>query len=122
LQKGNKFALISTGTIGNNAVEAFKECPSSEWSHYHFLFVKPLNEEVLHEIFGKHQKVVTLEEGTVIGGFGSRIAQFAALHYPGICVEVLGIKDEFVEHATVKQQQQQCGIDTESIKEIINSY
>lgn len=122
LQKGNKFAFISTGTIGNNVVEAFKQCSSSEWSHYHFLFVKPLNEEVLHQIFKEHQKVITLEDGCTIGGFGSRVAQFAALYYPGISVEVLGIKDEFIEHATVKQQQQQCGIDVESIKEIINSY
>lgn len=121
LQKGNKFAFISTGTIGNNIIEALKQNPSDLWSHYHFLFVKPLNEKALHQIFKEHQKVITMEDGCIKGGFGSAIAQFAALHYPSVSVEVLGVKDEFIEHATVQEQQEQCEIDIESIKRIINS-
>lgn len=121
LQKGNKFAFVSTGTIGNNVIEACKATNSSEWSHYHFLFVKPLNELLLHQICQEHSKIVTIEDGTVLGGFGSVIAQFVGKYYPNLIVEVLGIKDEFIEQATVLEQQQDCGIDIESIVKIINN-
>ncbi len=121
LQKGNKFAFVSTGTIGNNIIEACKATDSSEWSHYHFTFVKPLNEQVLHQICKEHTKLVTIEDGAIIGGFGSVVAQFVSKYYPNVIVEVLGVKDEFIEHATVSQQQQDCGIDIESIVKIINN-
>ncbi|WP_158961541.1 1-deoxy-D-xylulose-5-phosphate synthase [Myroides fluvii] len=119
LRKGNKFALISTGVIGNNVIEAFAKCETDAWSHYHFLFVKPLNEEELHRICQTHQRLVTIEDGVIKGGFGSAIAQFVAQHYPGIPVENLGVPDEFIEHATVREQQQMCGIDLDSIVKLI---
>ncbi|MEK6493515.1 1-deoxy-D-xylulose-5-phosphate synthase [Myroides odoratimimus] len=115
IKKGDKFAFISTGTIGNNVVKAMDICNSAAWSHYHFIFVKPLNEEILHRICQEHEKIVTIEDGTVIGGFGSIVSQFVTAYYPHIEVEVLGVKDTFIEHATVLEQQQLCGIDTESL-------
>ncbi|MDR0229789.1 MAG: 1-deoxy-D-xylulose-5-phosphate synthase [Flavobacteriaceae bacterium] len=121
LKKGNKFAFITTGTIGNNVINAFKLINSEEWSHYHFLFVKPLNEEVLHQIGKKYTRIVTIEDGTIKGGFGSAIVQFYAENYSGIAISVLGVKDVFVEHASVVEQQQECSIDIDSIIKIINS-
>jgi len=119
LRKGNKFAMISTGVIGNTVIEAFEQVETEAWSHEHFMFVKPLNEEVLHRICQTHERVVTIEDGTIIGGFGSVITQFVAKHYPGTPVLNLGVPDEFVEHATVKEQQQMCGIDLDSIVKLI---
>jgi len=121
LQKGNKFVFITTGTIGNNVIEACKRTNSDAWSHYHFLFVKPLNEQMLHQICQEYSRIVTFEDGTTIGGFGSSIAQFVSFNYPGISVDVRGVKDSFVEQATVEQQQQECEIDVESIVKIINN-
>jgi len=119
LRKGDKFAIISTGAIGNNVIEAFKRCETSDWSHYHFLFVKPLNEEKLHEIGQTYSSVITLEDGVVKGGFGSSVTQFLAHNYPGILVENWGVPDEFIEHGTVKEQQEVCGIDIDSIVKLI---
>ncbi|MEK6507687.1 1-deoxy-D-xylulose-5-phosphate synthase [Myroides sp. C4067] len=121
IKKGNKFAFISTGTIGNNVVRAIEFCDSTEWSHYHFMFVKPLNEEALHRICQEYERIVTIEDGTVIGGFGSIVSQFVTKYYPHIVLEILGIKDTFIEHATVLEQQQLCGIDIESIVAIIKN-
>ncbi len=120
LQKGDKFAILSTGTIGNNVINAMKKCTNTSWSHYHFLFVKPLNEEVLHTICQEHEKIITVEDGVVIGGFGSMISQFVAKNYPNVRVENLGVKDQFVEHATIDEQQELNGIDTKTILNIIN--
>ncbi|MGL4581530.1 MAG: 1-deoxy-D-xylulose-5-phosphate synthase [Flavobacterium sp.] len=121
LKKGNKFAFVSVGTIGNNVIKAMDAIECFEWSHYHFMFVKPLNEEVLHSICQSHEKVYTIEDGTVIGGFGSIVSQFVSKYYPQIQVEVLGVKDAFIEHATVLEQQQECGIDIESLIGIIKN-
>ncbi|MHC5200743.1 1-deoxy-D-xylulose-5-phosphate synthase [Myroides sp. LJL119] len=120
LQKGDRFAILSTGTIGNNIIEAFKESNNTDWSHYHFMFVKPLNEQVLGQICQEHQKIVTFEDGVISGGFGSAVASFVAQNYPDVQVEIKGIQDEFIEHATVLQQQEHCFIDTQSIVSIIN--
>ncbi|MBB1138291.1 1-deoxy-D-xylulose-5-phosphate synthase [Myroides sp. WP-1] len=119
LRKGNKFAIISTGVIGNNVIEAFQQCETNAWTHEHFLFVKPLNEHRLHEICQTHQHIVTLEDGSVKGGFGSSVAQFVSKYYPKISVDNLGVPDVFIEHGTVKQQQQICGIDVDSIVKLI---
>ncbi|MGL5277337.1 1-deoxy-D-xylulose-5-phosphate synthase [Myroides sp.] len=120
IKKGDKFAFISVGTIGNNVIKAMALSNSEDWSHYHFSFVKPLNEEALHSICQQYEKIITIEDGTVKGGFGSMVSQFVTANYPGLSVQILGIKDEFIEHATVLEQQQACGIDIESIVEIIN--
>ncbi|MDM1406428.1 1-deoxy-D-xylulose-5-phosphate synthase [Myroides sp. DF42-4-2] len=119
LRKGDKFAIISTGVIGNNVIQAFEQCETNAWTHEHFLFVKPLNEQRLHEICKSHVQVVTIEDGTVKGGFGSSIAQFVSQHYPELLVENLGVPDVFIEHGTVLEQQQICGIDVDSIVKLI---
>ena len=119
LKKGSKFAFLSTGTIGNNVLEAFNQVANADWSHYHFLCVKPINEVILHEICRSYSKIVTVEDGTVKGGFGSVVAIFAAENYPGVTVEILGVPDDFVEQATVLEQQAFCGIDVSALVNII---
>ncbi|MEC4112813.1 1-deoxy-D-xylulose-5-phosphate synthase [Myroides pelagicus] len=118
-RKGNKFVILSTGTIGNHVITAFESCDNLDWGHYHFTFVKPLNKKVLEEICKHYQRVVTIEDGVITGGFGSLISQYIAQYFPHIQVENLGVKDSFIEHATVGEQYEECGIDIESIKKII---
>ncbi len=121
LAKGSSFAVLSTGTIGNNVIEAFQEKNNDLWSHYHFMFVKPLNVEKLHLICQTYQRIVTIEDGCVIGGFGSSVASFVAQHYPEVKLTILGIEDKFIEHASVGEQQKHCAIDKQSIMSLINS-
>src|SRR5690606_32631305 len=122
LKAGNKVAVLSTGFIGNNVISALQCIHESEAiAHYHFGFVKPLDEEALHYIFKNFQKVITLENGTIKGGFGSAILEFAAEHNYTIPVKTLGIPDQFIEHGTVEELQKICGMDSESLVKLLLS-
>lgn len=119
LKEGNKVAVLSTGFIGNNVTLALRIIHESEAiAHYHFGFVKPLDEKTLHYIFKNFQKVITLEDGTIKGGFGSAILEFAAAHNYTIPIKTLGVPDEFIEHGTVEELQKICGIDSESLAKL----
>lgn len=123
LQKGTQVAVLSTGFIGNNVTTALNESVNpGKISHYHFPFVKPLDLETLRNICKNHKQLITIEDGTVSGGFGSAIASFVTENNFPISVKKLGIPDEFIEQATVSEQQQICGIDVNSLKNIFSTY
>jgi len=122
LQKGTSFAVISNGTIGNNVIEALdKSSNTSSFSHYHFPWVKPMDEQLLHEIFNKYATIITVEDATVIGGFGSGIAEFAAANRYANQLQILGIPDAFIEHGTVEELQQICGINSNNLRNTFES-
>jgi 1-deoxy-D-xylulose-5-phosphate synthase len=123
LTKGSDVAILTTGTIGNNATKALAGAGNAKkFSHYHFGFVKPLDEVTLHDIFTKHQSIITIEEGVVTGGFGSSIAAFGAKYNYTASIKVLGIPDEFIEHGSVSRLQQYAGIDVKSLTDIFSGY
>jgi len=82
-------------------------------------FVKPLDEEMLHEVFSKYNKVITVEDGTVVGGFGSAILEFMNEHGYKDDVKIMGIPDRLVEHGTPKQLYDEIGIDSNGIVEAL---
>lgn len=115
LQEGTRTAILSTGTIGNNVTKAIQESKNDSISHYHFPFIKPLDQKLLQQIFLKYKSILTIEDGTLIGGFGSAIAETAAtLKFEGT-LENLGIPDKFITHGTVSELQQICKIDVKSL-------
>ena len=117
LKSGTKIAFLSTGFIGNNVTLAINEMDNSDQiAHYDFGFVKPLDEKLLHEIFKSYEKIITIEDGVIKGGFGSAIIEFAAAHHYINPIKILGIPDDFIEHGTVEELQKICGIDVQSIK------
>ncbi|MGV3460301.1 MAG: 1-deoxy-D-xylulose-5-phosphate synthase [Flavobacterium sp.] len=123
LKQGTDVAVLSTGTIGNNVTKALADIGSADKiAHYDFGFIKPLDEALLHEIFAQYKTVITIEDGAVAGGFGSSIAAFASRNNYKADVRVLGIPDTFVEHGTVAQLQQICGIDVKSLSDIFSVY
>jgi 1-deoxy-D-xylulose-5-phosphate synthase len=75
-------------------------------------FVKPIDEAMLHEVFGNFNKVITIEDGTVVGGFGSAVLEFMAQHNYAAQVKMLGIPDRLVEHGTPKELHRECEYDT----------
>ncbi|TEB41049.1 1-deoxy-D-xylulose-5-phosphate synthase, partial [Flavobacterium circumlabens] len=78
LKKGTKTAVLSTGTIGNNVIDALNECSNADAiAHYDFPFIKPLDINLLKEIFTTFDTIFTIEDGTINGGFGSSILEFA---------------------------------------------
>ena len=122
LKEGTKVAILSNGFIGNNMIAAIDQMENPEdFAHYDFAFIKPLDENLLHEIFNKFEKIITLEEGVIKGGFGSSISEFAHLHNYKAKIQILGIPDNFIEHATVAEQQIMCGLDINSLQKVLLS-
>jgi 1-deoxy-D-xylulose-5-phosphate synthase len=82
-------------------------------------FVKPLDEALLHEVFSKYDKVLTVEDGTVTGGFGSAVLEFMAQHNYKAEVKILGIPDRIVEHGSPKELYHECHYDAPAIAEAV---
>lgn len=121
LKSGTKKAVLSTGFIGNNVSLALCKVSNADAiAHYDFGFVKPIDEKLLHEIFQSFEKVITIEDGAVKGGFGSAIIEFATENNYRIPIKTLGVPDEFIEHGTVEELQKICGIDVESILKVLS--
>jgi len=123
--KGDEIAILSFGHVGNYALEAIDmlEPKGIFPSLYDMRFVKPLDEELLHEIFSKYKNIVTVEDGTLIGGFGSAILEFMADHdYKKTTVKRLGIPDKIIDHGEPSQLYKECRYDSEGIaKAVIDS-
>lgn len=117
LRDGKDIAVLSYGHPGNFAAAAIREVASEGLNvgHYDMRFVKPLDEALLHEVFAQYSKIITVEDGTVKGGFGSAILEFMAAHNYKADVQILGIPDHIVEHGTLKELYAACGYDTASI-------
>ena len=123
LKEGNKIAILSNGFIGYNVTDALNKISNkNDFAHYDFAFVKPLDENILHDIFQKFDSIITLENGTIKGGFGSSILEFASNNSYPVSIKILGIPDEFIEHGTVEELQRYSKIDAESLKNIFESY
>ena len=124
LKDGEEIAILSFGHPGNFAAEAIRnvKIEGLNPAHYDIRFVKPLDEELLHEVFSNFSKIITVEDGTVMGGFGAAILEFMNAHHYKADVKILGIPDQIIEHASQKQQQQQVGIDAVHIAEAIRDF
>ena len=116
MREGEGVAVLSIGAIGNNALAAAQ---ATRAAHYDMRFLKPLDEDLLHEVARKFQKIVTVENGVKNGGLGSAVLEWMCDHGYHPTIKRLGMPDEFVEHGTVAELQQIVGIDTESIKKAI---
>jgi 1-deoxy-D-xylulose-5-phosphate synthase len=108
---GENVAVLSIGHVGNFVTEAFKTLHTENIhpAHYDMRFVKPLDAEMLHEIFSKFKKVITIEDGCIPGGFGSAILEWMNDNNYTAHVKRLGIPDTFIEQGTPKELQQECG-------------
>ena len=117
IQNGDDIAILTIGHIGNYAVSACKilEEKNIYAAHYDMRFVKPLDEELLHEVFKKHNKIITVEDGCIIGGLGSAIIEFMADNNYNSQVKRLGIPDKFIDHGEQLELHIECGFDTNAI-------
>ncbi len=117
LRDGADMAILTIGHIGNYAVEACEILAEEgmDVAHYDMRFVKPLDEEMLHEIFEQHRHVVTVEDGCLMGGFGSAVVEFMGDHGYAARVKRLGIPDDIIEHGEQAELHKECGFDTQGI-------
>lgn len=121
LKEGKHIAVISIGHIGNSALEACMDLEQEGISaaHIDLRFLKPLDKDMLHNIFNNYTQVITVEDNALMGGMGSSIIEFMIDMGYNSRVKRLGIPDSFVEQGSLKQLYSECKYDTESIKQSI---
>jgi 1-deoxy-D-xylulose-5-phosphate synthase len=121
LRDGKDIAILTFGHPGNFAASAIRELRSEGISpaHYDMRFAKPLDAELLHEALQQYSRIITVEDGTVVGGFGSAVAEFMAEHGYKNELKILGIPDRIVEHGSPKELHRECGYDAPSIVQAV---
>lgn len=115
LIEGEDVAILSIGAIGNLAKKAIGEVDDISVALYDMRFLKPIDEKLLHHVFRKFKRIITLEDGTIKGGLGSAVCEFMAEHHYDARICRLGIPDEFIEHGTQQQLYAECGYDKNGI-------
>jgi len=121
LLNGNDIAILSVGHPGNFVAEAAEQLKAIGVSiaHYDMRFVKPIDELLLHEVFTKFKKVITVEDGCIMGGFGSAVIEFMADQKYQAEVVRLGVPDKYIHHGTQKELWSDCGYDADGIKDTV---
>lgn len=121
ISEGNEVAILSIGHPGNFTTKARENMEQNGYSiaHYDMRFVKPLDEKLLHQVFKKHNKVITVEDGCLQGGFGSAILEFMADYNYHAEVKRLGVPDDFIHHGTQAELWRECNYDSQAIEEAI---
>ncbi|UMB59596.1 1-deoxy-D-xylulose-5-phosphate synthase [Lutibacter sp. A80] len=120
ITEGDEIAVLTIGTIGNSIIEIQQELPKNKIAHYNMRFVKPLDVDLLHTIFKKFKTIVTIEDGTVVGGFGSAILEFASKNnYTETTVKTLGIPDVFIEHGNTEMLFKAVNLSKEQLKQFL---
>ena len=123
LTEGDDIAILSIGHIGNIVADAVEELKAQgmKVAHYDMVFLKPLDESILHETGSKYKAVITVEDGTVVGGLGTAVSEWYCEHGYNVKVRKIGIPDSFIPHGTVPQLYELCGMDINSIKDVVLS-
>lgn len=121
LSDGKDVAILSIGKSGVFAKRAVKSLENKHVSaaHYDMRFVKPLDKELLTEVFNNFDTVVTVEDGVILGGFGSAVLEFMAGNNFSARVKIIGIPDEFIEHGSPEDLYKDCGIDAKGITDSV---
>ena len=122
LRDGDDVAVLTIGPIGNDVAKVIDEIKELSVAHYDMRFLKPLDENILHEVGKKFRRIVTVENGVRKGGLGSAVLEWMSDHDYDVKITRMGLPDQFVEHGTIDQLREIIGLDNESIKKaILNS-
>jgi len=121
ISDGDEVAILTIGHIGNYAVEATRLLAKEgiKPAHFDMRYVKPLDEELLHQIFSRFDRVLTVEDGCVMGGFGSAVLEFMADNGYMARVKRLGIPDAVIEHGEQIELYRECGFDPQGIADAV---
>ncbi len=121
IKEGDELAILTLGHIGNYAIEVCErlEKHGLRIAHYDLRFAKPLDEAILHVVFKKFKKIVTVEDGCIQGGFGSAVIEFMADHHYQAEIKRLGIPDAVIEHGEQLELHRECGFDPEGIERAV---
>ena len=122
LLDGEGVAVIAAGPVVNRAVEAAKElkdktgsCPAI----YNIRYIKPIDEEMLEEICGRFSEIVTIEDGSIVGGLYGSVAEYVSCHHKGVYVTPIAIPDRYLSQGTQDELRDECGLTTARIRELL---
>lgn len=117
ISSGNDVAVLSIGQPGNDVISLSAKLTEAgiSISHYNMIYLKPIDESILHEACKQHKAIVTIEDGTVKSGLGSAVAEFMMEHSYYLPLIKLGVPDRFIEHGTVTELKKECGFDADGI-------
>lgn len=123
LSDGVDVAVLSFGNIGNQVVKARNQLlvDAINITHVDMRFAKPLDTDMIDSVLDSHHTIITIEDGTKVGGFGSAVAEYIASHGWGGKLIVLGIPDTIVEHGTQRELWSECGIDAAAVVETVRA-
>jgi 1-deoxy-D-xylulose-5-phosphate synthase len=124
VKEGKDLAILSIGPAGNMALEASLALEKENISAacFDMRYLKPLDEMLLHDVFKRFEKVITIEDGTVTGGLGSAVLEFMADKGYHARVKRLGVPDRFIEQGSVGELQAECGFDVDGIKKAVKNH
>ena len=117
ITKGNEAAILTIGHVGNFVQEALSKLDTYSIAHFDMRFVKPLDENLLHQVFKNYNKIITVEDGCIQGGFGSAVIEFMVDHNYNASIRRLGIPDKYIEHGTQAELWRECEYDVQAIIE-----
>ncbi len=119
MNQGDDVAILTIGAIGTQATAAVAKLADRGISaaHYDMRFVKPIDEVMLHEVFGRFESVIAVEDGCIVGGFGSAVVEFMTDQGYTAQIKRLGMPDRYIEHGTQEELYAQCGYDAAAIVE-----
>ena len=115
VREGTEVAVLSVGPIGNTVMSVLKTMNNGKFAQYNMRFIKPLDEKLLHHICTTYKKIVTIEDGTVVGGFGTSILEFISDNTYSIPVERLGIPDQFITHGSTELLYESIGLSEDKL-------
>ncbi|MCW3785813.1 1-deoxy-D-xylulose-5-phosphate synthase [Plebeiibacterium sediminum] len=120
---GEDIAILTLGPVCNKALQVCQKLKDENIyaALYDLRFCKPIDEDLLHQVFSKHKKVITIEDGTIIGGIGSAVTEFMVENNYNATIKKLGVPDKFIDHGTQTELQHECGFDKEGIYEAAKS-
>ncbi|MDL2254995.1 1-deoxy-D-xylulose-5-phosphate synthase [Parabacteroides sp. OttesenSCG-928-G06] len=119
LREGNDLAVLSIGPIGNEVIKAIDmvEQKGMSVAHYDMIYLKPIDEDILHEVGKKYRRVITVENGVIQGGLGTAVMEFMCGNGYPAKVKRIGVEDTFIEHGSIPELYKLCGMDAESIRD-----
>ena len=121
LRQGQGVAVLSIGHIGNEVIKALDHLAEEGVmaGHYDMIFLKPIDEDILKEVTSRYDAIITIEDGTVVGGLGSAVAEWMVRNNCKTRLRMLGVQDEFVHQGTVAELYQRCGMDAQSLERAV---
>jgi 1-deoxy-D-xylulose-5-phosphate synthase len=122
LKSGKDLAVITIGTMARPAQKAIEQIEkeyNTSIAHYDIRFLKPLDQGLLHEIGKKFRQIITIEDGVILGGFGSAVLEFMSDNNYSVHVKRLGIPDSFIEHGSPEELYAMLGLDEDGISKSI---